>query len=297
MSATAGAQTSLDERLALVAGVVLDVDGCLILSSQPAGSDGAILPGAIQAVHDLHALGCRTLVFTNASSRLPAQIAGSLAELGFPIGPDDVLTPSVVGAHVMHDRFGDAPVLTFGGSGVVDVLRAGGVNVVEPHEPGAAQRATAVLIGWDIAFDQPKVQIAAEALWRGVPMFVTSDAPFFATSGGRSAGLSGFIANGLSYVTGQSYEILGKPSPAAVAVVEQRLGLPGTQILVAGDDLTLEVAMANAAGAVGVLVTTGTHKREDIERVGEECRPDLVVDSLTEVVDLMRRARARVATT
>ncbi len=154
-----------------------------------------------------------------------------------------------------------------------------------------------VLVGWDVAFDQPKLQIAAEALWRGVPLLITSDAPFFATAGGRSAGLSGFIANGLSYVTGQPYEVLGKPSAAAVEVLAQRLGVPGSHTLVAGDDLTLEVAMANAAGAIGVLVTTGTHTRDDIDRVGEECRPDLVVDSLTEVVDLMRRARSGVAAT
>ena len=288
---------SLDARLSRVAGVMLDVDGCLILSSQPAGSDGRVLPGAVQAVHDLQAMGCRTLVFTNASGRPPAQIAESLAELDFPFGPDDVMTPSVVGAHVVRERYGDAAVLAFGGPGVVDVLRDGGVNVLESHEPEAARRAEVVLVGWDVAFDQPKLQTAAEALWRGVPLLITSDAPFFATAGGRSAGLSGFIANGLSYVTGQPYEVLGKPSAAAVDVVARRLGVPGAQTLVAGDDLTLEVAMANAAGAVGVLVTTGTHKREDVDRLGEECHPDLVVDSLSEVVDLMRRARAEAAAT
>ncbi len=61
----------------------------------------------------------------------PAQIAASLAELDFPFGPEDVMTPSVVGAHVVRERYGDAPVLAFGGSGVVDVLREAGVNVME----------------------------------------------------------------------------------------------------------------------------------------------------------------------
>jgi HAD superfamily hydrolase (TIGR01450 family) len=274
---------------------MLDVDGCLILSSQPAGSDGRVLPGAVQAVRDLQALGCRTLVFTNASSRPPEQIAASLAELNFPIGPDDVVTPSVVGAHVVRERYGDDPVLVYGGSGVVDVLRDAGANVLESHEPDAARRAAVVLVGWDVSFDQPKLQVAAEALWRGVPLLVTSDAPYFATAGGRSAGLSGFIANGLSYVTGQPYEVLGKPSSAAVDVVAQRLGVPGSQTLVVGDDLTLEVAMANAAGAVGVLVTTGTHTRDDIASLGAECRPDFVVDSISEVVDRLRVARAGAA--
>jgi len=89
------------------------------------------------------------------------------------------------------------------------------------------------------------------------------------------------------------YEVLGKPSALAVAVAARRLGVPGTRTLVAGDDLTLDVAMAHAADAVGVLVTTGTHTREDAARLPTEQRPDLVVDGLGEVVAILRRARAQ----
>ena len=140
------------------------------------------------------------------------------------------------------------------------------------------------------------MQVAAEALWAGAPLLVTSDAPFFATSGGRSAGLSGFIANGLSFVTGVPYEVLGKPSALAFDIAARRLGVTGRHALVVGDDLNLEVAMAAAADALGVLVTTGTHTREDAARLAPECRPDLVVDALTEVVGALHRARAGVLT-
>lgn len=294
MSALTNSRT-LDERLADVRGVVLDVDGCLILSSQPAGHDGHVLPGAIDAMHELKDIGLPVLVFTNASSRPPDQIAASLADLGFPVGPEDVLTPSVVGAEVILDRFGDHPALAFGGSGVVEVLRDAGVNVIEPDDHDAAARAEVVIIGWDVGFDQQRLQVAADAVWGGAPLLVTSDAPAFATSGGRAAGLGGFIANGLSYVTGASYEVLGKPSELAIDVAIRRLGIASHELMVAGDDLTLEVAMAKVAGGFGVLVTTGTHSRMDAERLDEVQRPDLVVDSLAEATAAVRRARDRVA--
>lgn len=85
------------------------------------------------------------------------------------------------------------------------------------------------------------------------------------------------------------YEVLGKPSALAVAVATPRLGMSGTRTLIAGDDLTLDVAMAHAADAVGVLVTTGTHSREDAARLPAEQRPDLVVDGLGEIVGVLRR--------
>ncbi len=290
MSLVAGTG-ALEDRLAAVRGVVLDVDGCLILSSQPAGEDGIVLPGASAAVTELRDLGLPVLVFTNASSRPPAQIAASLADLGFDVGPDDVLTPSVVGAETILHRFGDRPALAFGGSGVVDVLREAGVNLVDPDADDAAARAEVVLVGWDVGFDQRRLQVAAEAVWGGAPLLVTSDAPAFATAGGRTAGVGGFIANGLAYVTGADYEVLGKPSDAAIEIATRRLGIEPRELLVAGDDLSLEVAMARRAGGVGVLVTTGTHSRADAEAASDDRRPDLVVDSLAEATALVRRGR------
>lgn len=290
MSAVTDTDT-LAARLAAVRGVVLDVDGCLILSSQPAGSDGHVLPGAVEAARELRDLGLPIAVFTNASSRPPTEIAASLSELGFPVGPGDVLTPTVVGAEVVLDRFGHRPVLAFGGSGVVGVLRDAGVVVLEHDAPDAARRVEAVVVGWDVEFDQKRLQVAAEAVWNGAPLLVTSDAPAFATSGGRMAGVGGFIANGLSYVTGQEYEVLGKPSQLSVDVATRLLGIEPHELLVAGDDLSLEVAMARVAGGVGVLVTTGTSSRADADAADESRRPDLVVESLAEATALLRWAR------
>src|SRR5690606_13907354 len=96
--------------------------------------------------------------------------------------------------------------------------------------------------------------------------------------------VAGFIAQGLSYVGECGYEVLGKPSAAAMAAVVQRLGVPAQRVLVAGDDLTLEVRMARAAGAVAVLVTTGLHGRDDAAAAPPGDVPDLIVDSLPDLV-------------
>jgi ribonucleotide monophosphatase NagD (HAD superfamily) len=70
-------------------------------------------------------------------------------------------------------------------------------------------------------------------------------------------------------------------------VITHRLGLAPGRLLVVGDDLTLEIRMARAAGAVAVLTTTGTHDADDADRAVPSDRPDLVVDGLPELLALL----------
>jgi ribonucleotide monophosphatase NagD (HAD superfamily) len=226
------------------------------------------------------------VAFTNASNHTPAGVAAALQAAGLPLAAEDVLTPAVVGAEVIRERYGDRPVLAFGGSGLVDVLAAAGVNLRATHP------AAAVVIGWDPGFGQEQLQRAAEAVWAGADLFVTSDAGRFASSRGPLAGVAGFISSGLAHVTGQRYEVLGKPSPAAMAVAARRLGVPAHRILVVGDDLTLEARMARDAGALAVLITTGLHDERDVAAAAPADRPDLVLAGLPELTALWNRADA-----
>ncbi|MBX6389527.1 MAG: haloacid dehalogenase, partial [Frankia sp.] len=115
-------------RLERIEGVVFDVDGCLMLADQPGGHGGSALAGAAGLVAALRRAGRRVVVFTNASDRPPAEVAASLRAAGLPFEAADVLTPSVVAAEVVRQRYGEAPVLAFGGSGLLEVLAAGGVR-------------------------------------------------------------------------------------------------------------------------------------------------------------------------
>jgi HAD superfamily hydrolase (TIGR01450 family) len=277
--------TDLLRRLAAVEGVVFDVDGCLVLSEGPGGAGGRALPGAVDAVDAVRRSGRKLVAFTNASNHTPAVVAADLQAVGLPFAAEDVLTPAVVGAQVIRERYGERPVLAFGGPGLVDVLAAGGVNL----QPSGG-RAAAVVVGWDTRFGQEQLQHAAEALWAGADLFVTSDAGRFASSRGPLAGVAGFISSGLSHVTGQRYEVLGKPSAAAMAVAAHRLDVAANRILVAGDDLTLDVRMARSAGAVGVLITTGLHGEPDAAAAPPGDRPDAVLSGLPDLMALWEQA-------
>src|SRR3954469_12926961 len=63
---------------------LIDIDGVLTVSWKP-------LPGAVEAVTALRSADLPFALVTNTTSRTRARIAETLADAGFPVGPDDVL--------------------------------------------------------------------------------------------------------------------------------------------------------------------------------------------------------------
>lgn len=285
---------TVQERLAETRGVMLDIDGCLVLSDKPAGEHGQPLPGAAELIETIRRSGRSLVVFTNGSQQTPETIAQGLRAAGLAVADEEVMTPAVVAAEVIARRHPDQLILAFGGPGVTDQFEKRGIALADHQDAfrHGPPPVAAVVIGWDTAFGRDKLQIAAEAVASGATIYCTSDAPSFASSSRLNVGVSGFIATGLSHVTGQPYRILGKPSPEAMEAITVRLGVPPEHLLVLGDDLTLECSMAKRHGALAGLVTTGTHSAEDARTVSEDRAPDLIIDSLYEIIDKLEAAPA-----
>jgi HAD superfamily hydrolase (TIGR01450 family) len=279
-------------RLAAVDGIMFDIDGCLVLSDGPSGQGGTALPGAAELIAQMRASGRRLCAFTNGTAQRPAEIGAHLRHLGLDLTDSEVLTPSVSAARALRVRYGAAPVLAYGGEGVVPVLRDHGLTLVDPaeHASGAVCGAVAVLIGWEADFTKPKMQFAAEAILAGAQLYCTSDAPAFASQARLNVGVSGFITAGLAHVTGQPWTVLGKPSPDALETVCWALGTTPATTLVLGDDIYLESEMARRGGAVAAIVLTGMATVEKIVGTPAESQPDLVVADLSELSELFAEA-------
>lgn len=285
--------SSLLPRLKATQGIMFDIDGCLVISDGPSGAGGSVLPGAIESITLAQDTGRAYCVFTNGTAQRPKEIAHHLRDMGFNIPDELVFTPAVVAAEVMKEKYGDQPILVFAAEGMLEDFRERGVNVVDAPAAikGAKHGAVAVVIGWDTNFGKDKIQLAAEAIRDGAELYCTSYAPMFASADRLNVGVSGFITSGLMFVTGKKdFEILGKPSQHSMNVVSRVLGTPQENILVIGDDIKLESTMARNAGALAGLVLTGTSSREDAENADPAVQPELIVESMTELVDLFTQA-------
>jgi NagD protein len=265
---------------------IFDVDGCLALGATPGGQGGSAVPGAAELLRQLKRRGAGIVCATNGSGRTPEAYAAGLRDHGLPVDDGDILTPPAVAAeHRARGRPG-ATVMALGPAGVVAPLERAGIAVVAA-ESGA--RADVVLAGPVGLLEADAFQAAAQALWAGAELLVTSYVPAIPVRGGRVASMSAAIGAALAHVTGVDPTVVGKPSPLVAEAAAARLGCRVDELVVVGDDPALEVALGRAVGAATVLVLSGIVSEGDVAALPELHRPDVVV---RDVGDLLAALRA-----
>lgn len=78
---------------------------------------------------------------------------------------------------------------------------------------------------------------------------------------------------------------VGKPDPAMLTVIADRLGVPRSDLLMIGDT-TFDIEMGNNAGCRTIAVTWGNHDRKTLA----EARPTHMVDTPEEIIALLNGA-------
>jgi HAD superfamily hydrolase (TIGR01450 family) len=279
------AADSVRARLAAAAGFVLDMDGTLVLGD--ASNHGlAPLPGAIALTEWLRERGLPFVVFTNGTSRPPAAYAHSLATVGIRVDTAAMLTP-VSSAIEAFQRTGVRRVLALGGAGLSEPLRDAGFDVLEPVGRPVCD---AVLIGWYREFTMDALEAACHAAWQGAAVYSASQALFFATRAGRALGTSRAIAAMLKDLTGCRIHLVGKPSLAALRCAARRLGAPMGQLVVVGDDPSLEVPMAHRGRALAIAVCSGLGAADSYAELPAKAQPHLMVQGAEELLAQCRQA-------
>jgi HAD superfamily hydrolase (TIGR01450 family) len=277
-------------RLRRAQGLLLDLDGCLVLRENSEGAAGRPLPGATALLAELRAQDLPFVCCTNASGQPPELYAATMRAAGLPIRDHELITPATVAADHLRRTAPDATVMVLGGEGVTRPLASAGIAVVSPTDPGT--RADAVLVGPISELTGRAIQVAADAIRGGADFMVTSYVPLIAKQAGHVASVSAAVAAGLAHVTGATPTVLGKPSTLVMEAVCSRLTLAAGDIVVVGDDPGLEVELGRRSGSLTVLVLTGIATADDLPGLPASQQPQLVLSDLVELVELLRpRAR------
>jgi HAD superfamily hydrolase (TIGR01450 family) len=224
--------------------LLLDLDGTVYLGGQPIDHVAPALARAKQQ-------GARSVFVTNNASRPPAEVAASLAGMGVPAEPGDVLTSPQAAAVMLADRHpAGTKVLVVGAPWLVEsVTNVGLVPVrLATDEPAAVVQGHSPDTGWrELA--EACIALRAGADW--VACNVDTTLP---TDRGLLPGNGAMVA-ALVAATGLHPRVAGKPErpmlDAAVRLVNSQ------RPLVVGDRLDTDIACAVAAGSPSLLVFTG----------------------------------------
>jgi HAD superfamily hydrolase (TIGR01458 family) len=253
--------------------VLIDIDGVLTVSWKP-------LPGAVAALHRLRAEGYPLALVTNTTSRTRASIASALAETGFPVTAEDILTAPVVAAAYLRGHQPDARCLLLN-SGDIGADLAG-LNLVLP---GDESPADVVLTGGaGEEFSYQALNRAFGQLQRGARLVAMHRGLYWRTSSGLQLDSGAFLA-GLEQAADIAAEVVGKPAAAFFAAALAHLGAEPAHAVMIGDDIETDVLAAQRHGLTGVLVRTGKYLTRTHHHASGP--PDHVLDSFADLPALL----------
>ncbi len=257
-----------------VRAVLIDIDGVLTVSWKP-------LPGAVEAVRALREADVPFALVTNTTSRARARIAETLADAGFPVGPDDVVgAPAATAAHLRENHPGAACLLLSSGD-VADDLD--GIRLVGPDTDDVD---VVVLGGAGPEFSYEALDAVYQHLQHGAALVAMHRNLYWRTDAGLQLDAGAFLL-GLEKAADTEAVVLGKPSGAFFAAALSLLGVGRSEAVMVGDDLEADVLGAQRAGITGVLVRTGKYSEKDEEGDGPADRPQHVIDSIADLPALL----------
>ncbi len=255
-----------------VRAVLLDIDGVLTVSWEP-------LPGAVGAVRALRDAGLPLALLTNTTSRTRARIAEQLADAGFPVRADDVLTAAAATAAHLREHHPGARCLLLSSGDVTADLE--GVTLVGPGD----EPEVVVLGGAGPEFGYEALNGVFADLQRGAALVAMHRNLYWRTAHGLELD-TGALLLGLEAAAGLEATVVGKPAAAFFAAALDAVGVPAGGAVMVGDDLEADVLGAQEHGVTGVLVRTGKFREADEQGVDGHA-PQYVVDSVADLPGLL----------
>jgi HAD superfamily hydrolase (TIGR01458 family) len=269
----------LSRQLAGVRGLLLDMDGVLVLRN-------ALIPGAADALARLDEAGIPYLVATNTSMVSRATLSRELGKAGLPVPAERIVSAASAAAAYARRRFAGEPVYVLVASDAQ--VEFEGLRLLsndEAAQPGL--RAAAVVVGDAGDEFTPRNMQTAFTLLRGGARFLAMHKNrWWLTPAGVMLDSGGYVA-ALEFATQQRALVTGKPSRAFFAEGVRQLGGPvAGEVAMVGDDLWNDVRGAQRAGLRGVFVRSGKHGDDELARATTERggrAPDAVAPSIVEI--------------
>jgi NagD protein len=275
------ANGELTARLRHIRHVALDMDGTIY-------SGGTLFETTAPFLALLQELSVGYTFLTNNPSKNVADYLAHLGQMGISVRADQMYTSTQATIEFLHERFPKIRRLfVLGTASMSAAFTAAGFELL-PDDPTA--EPDAVVVGFDLSLTYARLCRAAWWIQRGKSYFATNPDRVCPTDQPTVLVDCGAICAALESATGRApTAVLGKPDPAMLRGILHKHNLRPDQLAMVGDRLYTDIAMAQRAGALSVLVLTG----EATAAAAAEFRPSpgIVVADIAEFGDQLRAAR------
>lgn len=259
-----------------IAGVVFDIDGTILRGSR-------MLPAVCETLKQLWARQIKVCFLTNDNRAPVEQWVTRLRSHGIVVDAGAVITSAVVAAETVAKHHPTGCVLMVGDVGLQEALQ---VHELQRLDWESDHSADFILMGKDPHFDQKRLNIICQHIWNGATFYATNNDRKMPVADGYIPA-TGAMVQAVAYATGVQPIVTGKPSIYAANVVLDRLEFSAESVAIVGDSLTSDIALGKTAGMTTILVLTGTHGREDVEKLPPADRPDHIINDLSELSTIL----------
>jgi len=266
----------MKEELTAIRHVVLDLDGTLYRGEQ-------LFAATLPFLERMQSWNIGYTFLTNNTSRSKADYVAKLAKLGIHADEEQIYTPADSAMVYLREQLpGVKSIAVLGTPSLCQQFEQAGFGVTW-------QSPQAVVVGFDMTLNYDRLCRAAYWISNGLPFIATHPDLICPTDEPTVLVDCGSICACLTAATGRSPLVLGKPDPRILLDLAARHRLSPPQLVMVGDRLYTDIAMAKAAGVLAVLVLSGEATSEQAEACSEP--PDLVVSDIGEFGRQLEQAR------
>lgn len=274
--------TELREKLLKIRHVALDMDGTIYMGSR-------LFPFTIPFLNSLKELGISYSFLTNNPSQSLNDYLLKLKKMGIEATPEEMYTTTVATIDYLKAHYPSAKRLFLLGtpSMISQFEAAGYISTAED----ADDVPDVIIAAFDKTLVYPRLCRAAWWISQGIPYIATNPDRVCPTNDKTILVDCGSICKCLEHATGRKPDItLGKPDPNMLTGIRQQKGLQADQIAMVGDRIYTDIAMAQNAGALGVLVLSGETTIEVARAAANP--PDLTLENIAELGALLREVHS-----
>ena len=256
--------------------VALDMDGTIYMGS-------TLFP----LTPDFLAIGYSFL--TNNPTRSIADYLKKLAKLGIEATDEEMYTTAVATIEYLKARMPEVKrIFALGTPSMIREFEEAGFEMAACD---ANDRPDALIVAFDTTLQYDRLCHAAWLAQQGLPYIATNPDRVCPTDQPTVLVDCGSLTTCIEYATGRKPDlVIGKPNPDMLSGIMYRYNLQPDQVAMCGDRIYTDVATAQNAGGMGVLVLSGETTKETA--LNNDPMPDITCRDISVLGDLLEASHA-----
>lgn len=274
---------TVKNKLAKIKHVALDMDGTIYMGD-------SLFPYTIPFLERLKKMNISYSFLTNNPSKSLDDYLQKLEKMGIHATEEEMYTTTVATIDYIKAHYPSARRLFLLGtpSMISQFEKAGFVSTADDAE----DVPDLIVAAFDLTLVYSRLCRAAWWISQGIPYIATNPDKVCPTNLPTVLVDCGSICKCLEHATGRQPDItLGKPDPNMLIGILQQKQLQPDQIAMVGDRIYTDIAMAQNAGAVGVLVLSGETTLDVAQSAPNP--PDVIAANIGVLGDLLAEAQQK----